>query len=100
MSGGQQQRVAIARAIATHRDVLFADEPTGALDSESRREVMDNLVALPEVGTTLVMVTHDPVVASQAQRVIFLYGGHIVDDTMGLSPREISDRLVQMEAHA
>ena len=100
LSGGQQQRVAIARAIATHRDILFADEPTGALDSESRREVMDNLVTLPEVGTTLVMVTHDPVVASQTQRVIFLYDGHIVDDTTGLSSREISDRLVQMEVHA
>ena len=100
LSGGQQQRVAIGRAIITQPSLLLADEPTGALDSESRREVMDNLVALPEVGTTLVMVTHDPVVASQAQRVIFLYDGHIVDDTTGLSPREISDRLVQMEAHA
>lgn len=100
MSGGQQQRVAIARAIATHRDILFADEPTGALDSESRREVMDNLVALPEVGTTLVMVTHDPVVATQAQRVVFLYDGEIADDTTGLSTQEISNRLVNLEASA
>ncbi|MCI1747627.1 MAG: ABC transporter ATP-binding protein [Acidipropionibacterium sp.] len=100
MSGGQQQRVAIARAIATHRDVLFADEPTGALDSESGREVMDHLAGLPDAGTTVVMVTHDPMVAARAQRVVFLYDGRIVADTAGLTSHQISDRLVDLEAQA
>jgi putative ABC transport system ATP-binding protein len=97
LSGGQCQRVAIARALATHRDVVFADEPTGALDSESRREVMANLGALPEGGSTVVLVTHDPTVAAQASRVLFLYDGVIAADESGLSSREIAERLADLE---
>lgn len=98
LSGGQCQRVAIARALAAQRDVVFADEPTGALDSESRREVMQNLQALPSSGGTVVLVTHDPNVAAVASRVIFLYDGQIADDESGLSGREISARLADLEA--
>lgn len=100
LSGGQCQRVAIARALATQRDVVFADEPTGALDSESRREVMQNLHELPASGGTVVLVTHDPAVAAEASRVIFLYDGVIAGDESGLSSREISVRLADLEAAA
>ncbi len=98
LSGGQQQRVAIARALATPRDIVFADEPTGALDSASRREVMANLGSLPERGSTVVLVTHDPTVAADASRVVFLYDGQIISDGQHLSPREISARLVDLES--
>ncbi len=97
LSGGQCQRVAIARALATRRDVVFADEPTGALDSEARREVMRNLHELPANGGTVVLVTHDPTVAAAASRVIFLYDGLIAGDETGLSSREIADRLADLE---
>ena len=100
LSGGQRQRVAIARALATHRDVVFADEPTGALDSESRREVMQNLSALPDSGSTVILVTHDPTVAADASRVVFLYDGEIVGDEPGMSSREISERLISLEARS
>lgn len=100
LSGGQRQRVAIARALATRRDLVFADEPTGALDSEARREVMRHLRALPPSGSTVVLVTHDPTVAADATRVLFLYDGAIVGDERGLSAREISDRLVALEARS
>ncbi|MFZ2164173.1 MAG: ABC transporter ATP-binding protein [Propionibacteriaceae bacterium] len=98
LSGGQRQRVAIARALATRRDIVFADEPTGALDSTSRKEVMQNVHALPAMGSTVVLVTHDPTVAVAAARVVFLYDGRIVGDESGLSSRQISERLVDLEA--
>lgn len=98
LSGGRCQRVAIARALATHRDVVFADEPTGALDSESRREVMHNLHELPANGGTVVLVTHDPSVAAEASRVIFLFDGQIAGDHAGLSARQIAERLADLEA--
>jgi putative ABC transport system ATP-binding protein len=78
MSGGQQQRVAIARALITRPDVLFADEPTGALDSAAGREVLRMLRALvDEQGTTIVMVTHDPVAAACADRIVRLADGRV-----------------------
>lgn len=100
LSGGQRQRVAIARAIASTREVVFADEPTGALDSESRREVMANLNALPQAGSTVIIVTHDPTVAASASRVLFLFDGQIADDTTGLDAVAISSHIAALEAQA
>lgn len=98
LSGGQCQRVAIARALATERDIVFADEPTGALDSVSRREVMQNLSGLSRSECTVVLVTHDPTVAAEASRVVFLYDGEVAGDESGLSASEISGRLADLEA--
>ena len=81
LSGGQQQRVAAARALASKPQIVFADEPTGALDSRSGAELLGFLrVAVSELGQTVVMVTHDATAASYADRVIFLADGHIVDE--------------------
>jgi putative ABC transport system ATP-binding protein len=80
LSGGQQQRVAIARALVGRPKVLLADEPTGNLDSKNAQLVMDLLSALHRQGSTIVMVTHDPRSAEQAQRQIALFDGKIVDD--------------------
>jgi len=80
LSGGQQQRVAIARALAGNPKVLLADEPTGNLDSHNAKLVMDLLIALHKQGSTIVMVTHDPHWAAQADRQIALFDGKIVED--------------------
>ncbi len=81
LSGGQQQRVAIARALITRPDVLFADEPTGALDSKNGQALLAELRrASRELGQTIVMVTHDPIAASYAGRVLILNDGRVVDD--------------------
>jgi putative ABC transport system ATP-binding protein len=94
LSGGQQQRVAVARALITRPAVVFADEPTGNLDSESGRDVLDLLRrAVEEFGQTIVMVTHDPAAAATADRVMFLADGRVVDERAGLSVDDILDRL-------
>jgi putative ABC transport system ATP-binding protein len=80
LSGGQQQRVAIARALVGQPKVLLADEPTGNLDSRNAQMVMDLLAALHRKGGTIVMVTHDPRSAEQAQRQISLFDGKVVED--------------------
>lgn len=80
LSGGQQQRVSIARAIAHTPKVLFADEPTANLDSETSRQVMDVFLSLNKDGQTIVMVTHEPEYAALADRTIFLADGKIVKD--------------------
>jgi putative ABC transport system ATP-binding protein len=81
LSGGEQQRVGVARAFANHPSILFADEPTGSLDAETGRGVIDLLVALNrEAQTTLVLVTHDPALAARANRVVRLAAGAIVSD--------------------
>jgi putative ABC transport system ATP-binding protein len=81
LSGGQQQRVAAARALASRPQIVFADEPTGALDSASSTELLGFLrKAVKELGQTVVMVTHDPTAASYADRVLFLADGHVVDE--------------------
>jgi len=84
LSGGEQQRVALARAFVMKPSVLLADEPTGNLDSENGRHVLELLIRLNrEEGTTLVLVTHDQLLASHAERRILLRDGQIVDDTRG-----------------
>lgn len=84
LSGGQQQRVAIARALVGRPEVVFADEPTGALDSRASAELLTFLrSAVDDLGQTVVMVTHDPVAAAYADRVIFLVDGAIVEDVHG-----------------
>ncbi len=98
LSGGQQQRVAIARAMVARPAVLFADEPTGALDSKSARVVLQLLRGMVEtVRQTIVMVTHDPAAAAAADAVVFLSDGRIVDRLIGPSAREVADRLARLE---
>ncbi|MCO6010238.1 ABC transporter ATP-binding protein [Actinoallomurus purpureus] len=98
LSGGQQQRVAIARAMVTRPAVLFADEPTGALDSGSARTVLGLLRDMVDsAGQTIVMVTHDPGAAARADAVVFLSDGRIVDHAMRPSAREVADRLARLE---
>ncbi|UUT62127.1 MacB family efflux pump subunit [Aeromonas hydrophila] len=80
LSGGQQQRVSIARALINGGQVILADEPTGALDSQSGAEVLDILGALHRQGHTLVLVTHDMAIAEQAERIIELKDGEVVAD--------------------
>ena len=94
MSGGQQQRVAVARAMASQPEIIFADEPTGNLDSRSGSEVLDFMrKAVDEFGQTIVMVTHDPVAASHADRVVFLADGHIVDEMADPTADRVLDRM-------
>lgn len=98
MSGGEQQRVAIARALITEPTVLFADEPTGALDSQSGRVVLDLLRAMvDEHNQTVVMVTHDPQAAARADDVLFLNDGRIVDRLDRPSTAQVADRLARLE---
>ncbi|MBB2943969.1 putative ABC transport system ATP-binding protein [Actinoplanes lutulentus] len=100
LSGGQQQRVAIARALVTRPAVLFADEPTGALDATSGAEVLRLLRdAVDRHGRTVVMVTHDPYAAAHADRVLFLADGRVVDALSGPADAEhIAVRTARLEA--
>jgi putative ABC transport system ATP-binding protein len=98
LSGGQQQRVAIARALITRPEVLFADEPTGALDSTTGREVLTLLRRLVDAdGQSIVMVTHDPVAASYADRVVFLADGRVADELIGPDPQTVASRMTGLE---
>jgi putative ABC transport system ATP-binding protein len=98
LSGGQQQRVAIARALVTRPEVVFADEPTGALDTITSREVLALLrSAVDEYGQTVVMVTHDPVAAAHADRVVFLADGRVVDQACGLDAASVATRMAGLE---
>jgi putative ABC transport system ATP-binding protein len=78
LSGGQQQRVAIARALVNHPALVLADEPTGALDTQTSQEVMNLLTELNEQGITIILVTHEPDIAAQTKRVIRMQDGHVV----------------------
>jgi putative ABC transport system ATP-binding protein len=99
LSGGQQQRVAAARAMITRPQLIFADEPTGNLDSSSATELLQlTRVAVDEFGQTVVMVTHDPRAASYADRVVFLVDGRIVDEVGRSSIGEILDVLKALGA--
>jgi putative ABC transport system ATP-binding protein len=101
LSGGQQQRVAIARALVTQPTVVFADEPTGNLDSKTGAGILELLRnSVRDYGQTLVMVTHDPVAASHADRVLFLADGSIVRDAARLSPTEIGAEIAEIEISA
>jgi len=96
LSGGQQQRVACARALATRPDIVFADEPTGNLDSRSGAEVLGFLRrSVSEFGQTIVMVTHDPNAASYADHVLFLADGRIVDEM----PEPTAERVLEKMKH-
>jgi len=93
LSGGQQQRVALARALVTRPEVLFGDEPTGALDSTTGRGVLALLRSMVDDGRTVIMVTHDPVAASYADRVLFLADGRVVDELYAPSAEQVAARM-------
>ncbi len=98
LSGGQQQRVAVARALVARPEVVFADEPTGNLDSRSGLEVLSFLRrSVDENGQTIVMVTHDPVAASHADRVVFLADGRVVDDMTDPTADRVLDHMKTLE---
>ncbi len=88
LSGGQQQRVAVARALANEPPLIFADEPTGNLNQESARDVMKTLSNLHQTGVTLIIVTHDPSIAKQANRIIRIVDGKVAEDTYKIAPPE------------
>ncbi|MFJ6855950.1 ABC transporter ATP-binding protein [Streptomyces sp. NPDC091271] len=96
LSGGQQQRVALARALVTRPEVLFGDEPTGALDSRTGQEVLGLLRSMADGGQTVIMVTHDPVAASYADRVVFLADGSIRDELRDPAAGEIAARMTAL----
>ncbi|MGA5824346.1 ABC transporter ATP-binding protein [Kitasatospora sp. NPDC094028] len=98
LSGGQQQRVACARALASKPEIIFADEPTGNLDSRAGAEVLAFLrQSVDTLGQTIVMVTHDPVAASYADRVLFLADGRIVDELPEPTADTVLDRMRQFD---
>jgi putative ABC transport system ATP-binding protein len=99
LSGGQQQRVAVARALASRPDIVFADEPTGNLDSRAGGEVLGFMRrAVTEFGQTIVMVTHDPAAAAYADRVLFLADGRIVDEMADPTAARVLDRMKKFGA--
>jgi putative ABC transport system ATP-binding protein len=94
LSGGQQQRVAVARALVGRPQIIFADEPTGNLDSRASAEILEFMrAAVRELGQTIMMVTHDPVAAGYAGTALFLQDGRIVDTMPGPTPDKVLDRL-------
>jgi putative ABC transport system ATP-binding protein len=100
LSGGQQQRVAIARALAAAPRVLLADEPTGALDTDSGNEVLGVLRELADRGETVVLVTHDPHVAARADRIVFLRDGRVVLERPGGDAVEVAATLTELRVAA
>jgi putative ABC transport system ATP-binding protein len=98
LSGGQQQRVAVARALVPRPEIVFADEPTGALDSRTGSEILTFMRnAVDDAGQTIVMVTHDPHAASYADNVLFLADGQIIDEMPGPTAERVLDRMKQFE---
>ncbi|MCX5208779.1 ABC transporter ATP-binding protein [Kitasatospora sp. NBC_00240] len=97
LSGGQRQRVAIARALITRPDVIFADEPTGALDTRTGKQVLQLLRGVVDrTGQTVVMVTHDPVAASHADSVTFLADGRLAGELVGPTPEMVAERITRL----
>jgi putative ABC transport system ATP-binding protein len=92
LSGGEQQRVVIARAIVAEPALILADEPTGALDNATTEEILDLFEDLNREGRTIIVVTHDPVVAGRAKRRVTLHDGHIIQDE-ALTTHSYSARL-------
>ncbi len=99
LSGGQQQRVSIARALMNGGEIIFADEPTGALDSGSGENVMEIIHQLYADGHTIIMVTHDPKIAAQANRVIEIKDGQIISDKSKITDLSPSDVQSIQEKH-
>jgi putative ABC transport system ATP-binding protein len=98
LSGGQQQRVACARALVSRPEVIFADEPTGNLDSRSGADVLGFLRnSVAEHRQTIIMVTHDPLAASYADRVIFLADGQIVSELIEPTPETVLDTMKKLD---
>jgi putative ABC transport system ATP-binding protein len=101
LSGGQQQRVACARAMVARPDVIFADEPTGNLDSRASAEVLGFLrSSVREYGQTIVMVTHDPNAAAYADRVVFLNDGQVVEDLAAPTAEAVLDTMKRLDVLA
>ena len=100
LSGGQQQRVSVARALMNGGEVILADEPTGALDSRSGKELMALLKELHQDGHTIIIVTHDPLIADQAERVIEIADGEIIADRHNVEPRRVEKSATGMKAAA
>ncbi len=99
LSGGQQQRVAVGRALLSKPEIVFADEPTGNLDSRSGAEILDFMrKAVDDLGQTIVMVTHDPIAASYADRVVFLADGAIIDELDSPTTDSIIDKMKSLGA--
>lgn len=98
LSGGQQQRVSIARALVRNPAVILADEPTGALDSHTGREVIGMLQQLHREGHTVVLITHDNSIAVQAERIIRLEDGQVVYDGDAHAPEAIVQPILSGEA--
>ncbi|NBE56066.1 ABC transporter ATP-binding protein [Streptomyces boluensis] len=99
LSGGQQQRVAVARALASRPEIVFADEPTGNLDSRAGAEILGFLrESVRELGQTVVMVTHDPVAAAHADRVVFLADGRLTDELLAPTAERVLDRMRLFDA--
>ncbi len=99
LSGGQRQRVAVARALASRPKVIFADEPTGNLDSRTGGDILRFLQSVvAEMGQTIVMVTHDPVAAAHADRVVFLADGRITDEMYNPDADAVLDHMKRMGA--
>jgi putative ABC transport system ATP-binding protein len=97
LSGGQQQRVAVARALLSRPEIVFADEPTGNLDSRSGAEILTFMrKAVDDLGQTIVMVTHDPGAAAYADRVVFLADGHIVDELATPTADSVLDKMKRL----
>jgi putative ABC transport system ATP-binding protein len=97
LSGGQQQRVAIARALVTRPDAIFADEPTGALDTRTGRQVLQVLRGIVDTtGQAVLLVTHDPVTAAFADRVVFLADGRLAGSLHEPSADAIAERLAHL----
>ena len=94
LSGGQQQRVAVSRALASKPNIIFADEPTGNLDSKTGNEILDFMrLATTDLNQTIVMVTHDPVAASYSDRVIFLEDGRVVGEIIEPTADSVIDQM-------
>lgn len=91
LSGGEKQRVAIARALVNNPDIIFADEPTGNLDSKSGIQIMSILQKLNEEGHTIVLVTHESITARHARRIIKVKDGHIISDEKNKDAIRASD---------
>lgn len=98
LSGGQQQRVAIARALVNEPEVIFADEPTGNLDSKTSYQVMELFQNLNEKGILIVMVSHEPDIVEMSKRKIILHDGQIIEDVKILNPKNAHELFVAADS--